>query len=120
MARDRPSPYGEGTFFPVARGPVPRDLHCQDALLGPLGPDTVKKGCVPPPVARGPVPRDRHCQDTILGPLGPEENKRRFFRSRTMARDRPSPYGEGEAFFFVVRGPVPRDLHCQDALLGVL
>ena len=26
-----------------------------------------------------------------------------------MARDRPSPYGEGAAFFFVARGPVPRD-----------
>ena len=25
MARDRPSPYGEVPFFPVARGPVPRD-----------------------------------------------------------------------------------------------
>ena len=25
MARDRPPPYGEGTFFIVARGPVPRD-----------------------------------------------------------------------------------------------
>ena len=26
-----------------------------------------------------------------------------------MARDRPSPYGEEAAFFFVARGPVPRD-----------
>ena len=25
MARDRPSPYGEGAFFFVARGPVPRE-----------------------------------------------------------------------------------------------
>ena len=25
MARDRPSPYGEVPFSPVARGPVPRD-----------------------------------------------------------------------------------------------
>ena len=25
-----------------------------------------------------------------------------------MARDRPSPYGEEAAFFFVARGPVPR------------
>ena len=71
-------------------------------------------------VARGPVPRDRHCQDTVvLGPLGPEENKRRFFRSRTMARDRPSPYDK-ETFFSVARGPVPRDLHRQDAILGPL
>ena len=26
-----------------------------------------------------------------------------------MARDRPSPYDEGEAFFTVARGPVPRE-----------
>ena len=26
-----------------------------------------------------------------------------------MARDRPSPYGEGQAFFIVARGPVPRE-----------
>ena len=38
MARDRPSPYGEGRFFIVARGPVPRDLHRQVMFLGPLGP----------------------------------------------------------------------------------
>ena len=45
------------------------------------------------PVARGPVPRERW-----------------IARARTMARDRPSPYGEGGAFFIVVRGPVPCDL----------
>ena len=33
------------------------------------------------------------------GPKGPEENKRRFSVTRTMARDRPSPYGEGGRFF---------------------
>ena len=32
-----------------------------------------------------------------------------FSVARTMARDRPSLYGEGVAFFFVARGPVPRD-----------
>ena len=31
-------------------------------------------------------------------------------RIRGMARDRPSPYGEGDCFFTVARGPVPRDL----------
>ena len=41
-------------------------------------------------LARGPVPRER---SVTLG----------------MARDRPSPYGEGAAFFPVARGPVPRD-----------
>ena len=30
--------------------------------------------------------------------------------ARGMARDRPSPYGEGRRFFTVARGPVPRDL----------
>ena len=42
------------------------------------------------PVARVPVPRD--CW---------------IARARTMARDRPSPYGEGGVFFIVARGPVP-------------
>ena len=42
------------------------------------------------PVARGPVPRAR-------------------WIAQTMARDRPSPYGEGGRFFIVVRGPVPRE-----------
>ena len=32
MARDRPSPYGEGAFFIVARGPVPRDLYRHDVF----------------------------------------------------------------------------------------
>ena len=61
-----------GLDVPVARGPVPRDLHRLNV-----------------PVARGPVPRDH-------------------WMTRAMARDRPSPYGEG-AFFIVARGPVPRD-----------
>ena len=30
MARDRPSPYDEVPFFPVARGPVTRERHHQD------------------------------------------------------------------------------------------
>ena len=43
------------------------------------------------PVARGPVPRAR----SVI---------------RSLARDRPSPYGERKAlFFFVARGPVPRE-----------
>ena len=46
------------------------------------------------PVARGPVPRER-------------------WIARGMARDRPSPYGEG-AFFIVARGPVPRVVHRQE------
>ena len=37
-----------------------------------------------------------------------------------MARDRPSPYGEGVAFFIVARGPVPRDLHRHVMFLGLL
>ena len=31
--------------------------------------------------------------------------------TRAMARDRPSPYVKGVAFFIVARGLVPRDLH---------
>ena len=84
MARDRPSPYGEGgAFFIVARGPVPRDRwdargmargtrsHARVACEGPR--PTVRGGVFF--VARGPVPRER-------------------WIARPLARDRPSPYDE--------------------------
>ena len=49
---------------------------------------------------------------------GPTDLKRTrdvFSVVRTLARDRPSPYGEGwVAFCFVERGPVPRELHRHD------
>ena len=59
-------------------------------------------------------PRVPSSREGVLGPLGPKDS---FFivargpvpRDRCMARDRPSPYGEGVAFFTVARGPVPRD-----------
>ena len=56
---------------------------------------TVKGGERFFPVARGPVPRER-------------------WSARTMARDRPSPYGEGWRFFIVARGPVPREFPRHD------
>ena len=48
---------------------------------------------------------------------GPTDLKRTrdvFSVARTMARDRPSLYGERMAFFIVARGPVPRDHHHHD------
>ena len=42
----------------------------------------------------------------------------RFFRC--LARDRPSHYGGRGAFFFVVRGPVPRDLALILSILAIL
>ena len=69
----------------------------------------------PWPVARGPVPRDRSiCAKTIRSPEGPDG----FCHVRSMARDRPSPYGRERGFpptatktatRTVARGPVPRD-----------
>ena len=125
MARDRPSPYGEGgRFFTVARGPVPREKTPRN------------------PVARGPVPRDRWIARVLRWTqawrgTGPRPTmKRRLPHNRSagacpprspdlrenrtpatalsradrgMARDRPSPYGEGGRFFPVARGPVPRE-----------
>ena len=35
MARDRPSPYGEGGVFFVARGPVPRDPSNEEETYFP-------------------------------------------------------------------------------------
>ena len=70
MARDRPSPYGNGD------NPVPRDRNAEEPL---------------PTVARGPVPRDRDAEEPFStvarGPVP---------RDRDMARDRPSPYGNGD------------------------
>ena len=40
--------------------------------------------------------------------------------SPACARDRPSRYGDWDAFFFVVRGPVPRDLSLILAILSIL
>ena len=82
IARDRPSPYGEGetASTPVARGPVPRDLATETKTAST-------------PVARGPVPRDLSTS---------AENARRretpdvCCSARCMARDRPSPYGIGD------------------------
>ena len=43
MARDRPSPYDEGPFFSVARGPVPRERWSAPTMArdrpSPYGPE---------------------------------------------------------------------------------
>ena len=79
MARDRPSPYGAGMAVSttVARGPVPRDRS-----------RTVfsrSAGACPP---RSFDPRENRTQTKAVSraDLG-------------TARDRPSPYDEGVAFF---------------------
>ena len=73
LARDRPSPYGEGAFFSRSAGACPpRWPSSRGGVLGPLGP---KRRFF---VVRGPVP----CERWIA-------------RARTLARDRPSPYDEG-------------------------
>ena len=76
---------------------------------------------------RGPVPRDRPTyakterQSVVRARLipngagsGDPALQRMSARlPQGMARDRPSPYGEGEAAWqTVARGPVPRDLSC--------
>ena len=88
LARDRPSPYGEGwrflrkAFFPVARGPVPRDLS------------TAAEN------ARSPETTDVCCSD------------------RCLARDRPSPYGEGDCFFPSRGGLSPAIVGLREAWRG--
>ena len=55
-----PSPYVKGRrFFTVARGPVPRVVHRQDAVLGLLGP----KGCFFYRSAGACPPRSLDCAD---------------------------------------------------------
>ena len=61
------------------------------------------------PVARGPVPRDLHRQVMFLGSTDLKRTRDVFSLARTMARDRPSPYGNARRFFPVARGPVPRE-----------
>ena len=113
MARDRPSPYGEGTaFFPVAWGPVPRDLPtsakntrnpettdgcCHDRCMARDRPSPYGEGTAFFPVAWGPVPRDL-----------PTSAKNTRNPDRCMARDRPSPYGiEGGLEAWRGTGPRP-------------
>ena len=69
----------------VARGPVPRDLSARDT---PGEGQALALRAATLTVARGPVPRD-------------------FPMDRSMARDRPSPYGEGAAFFHRSAGTHP-------------
>ena len=61
LARDRPSPYGEGAFFPVARGPVPRERWIarmlaretrSPARVACEGPSPTVKGDLLPPRLR--------------------------------------------------------------------
>ena len=101
MARDRPSLYGEVPFFFAARGP-------SDATRAS---ERVSPAMAQEPffiVARGPVPRDLHWPVMFLGPTDLKRTRDVFSVARTMARDRPSPYGE-VPFFFVSRGTGPRE-----------
>ena len=84
MARDRPSPYVKEAFFHSSAGPV---KNCNDhRSVGALGCHTrLREG----------FPRER-------------------WSARGMARDRPSPYGEGTAFFFQQREVCHRDSDNRD------
>ena len=101
MARDRPSPYGEGgdVFYRSAGACPPRSLECADD-------------------GEGQALALRWKKETLTyrsaGALGCHTRSREGFHrerpvDRSMARDRPSPYGEGVTFFIVARGPVPRE-----------
>ena len=69
----------------------------------------------------GPRPTVTHAvfSESFLGPTDLKRTRDVFSGARTMARDRPSPYGEGVAFFFVARGPVPRELHRHDVCFPI-
>ena len=61
----------------------------------------------------GIVPRSVVCDRLIANGSGsgdPELQKGEAPARRTLARDRPSPYGSAGVFFPVARGPVPRDV----------
>ena len=91
MARDRPSPYGGGGVFYRSAGACPprmsgRPQHGERQALALRWEEGVLGD-----VARGPVPRERSVD-------------------RSMARDRPSPYGDGVAFFYRSAVACPRDV----------
>ena len=152
MARDRPSPYGEGRLFSIRsagalggfhtriQAGFPRDLStfeengrslettdvcCSDRCMARDRPSPYGEGAVlrlrnrPVTVARGPVPRD----------LSPSAENARIPETtdvccsdRCMARDRPSPYGEGAVLRLrnrpvtVARGPVPRERSVEGSM----
>ena len=61
MARDRPSPYGEGgVFFTVARGTGPREFSVDRSVARDRPSPYGEGGGVFFTVARGPVPRECH------------------------------------------------------------
>ena len=115
MARDRPSPYGEeGVFYRSAGACPPRSLHgegnplgCACGNRGPKPYDERKAASTT--VVRGPVPRD--CS-TAAENARSQETTDVCGSDRCMARDRPSPYGEGDCFFSRSAGACPpRSLH---------
>ena len=88
-----PKPYGEGAFFVVARGPVPRELQRHDVcfpLCSLCSPDHKRVR-----IAWQVCQSFRRSCPTRGGGL----------TARRMARDRPSPYVNGRRFFIVARGP---------------
>ena len=109
MARDRPSPYGEGGAAPRKNAPEyrsagdrpPRSLECANALIGP----GMARDRPSPYGEGGGAPRKNAPAYRSAGacpPRSPDLRENRtqpnIFRvDRSMARDRPSPYGEGGA-----------------------
>ena len=99
MARDRPSPYGEGGVFSRSAGACP--------------PRSFKSPFFT--VARGPVPRDPSNEEETFfpqrerwrgtGPRPTMKGRRYFFRSAGAC----PPRSFKSPFFTVARGPVPRD-----------
>ena len=106
MARDRPSPYGEGDcFFTVARGPVPRDRCVARDRPAPYG---IRYGFSmardrPSPYGEGDCFFYRSA-----GALGCHTRIRAGFpRDRCVARDRPAPYGIRYGFSMARACPAP-------------
>ena len=117
MARDRPSPYGEGAVFYRSAGACPpRSNRCSERSAGDR-----------PAIVtwRGTGPRLTVIRSTLCRSRSPDLDPFGSRRSRTpvsgpgeghllacasgMARDRPSPYGKTGRFFSVAWGPVPRE-----------
>ena len=89
MARDRPSPYGEGGRVTVARGPVPRDLSTAAENARRQSP---RMFAAQPGAWRGTGPRP-----TVKAAIKHGEGQALALR-------------EGRRFFTLSRGPVPATL----------
>ena len=109
MARDKPTLKGGDVFTPERGGQAPASVGEHKRWRG-TGPRPTMKGGRFYTGARGTGPRE-HCGARTMARDRPSPygKVKVVVMTNVMARDRPSPYDEGGRFSTGARGPVPRE-----------